>query len=397
VTTTTTITTPRRGRHSPELNRRLANVAIGSTCVLFAWAGAVIWVPSLDDARVVPTVLAPIALVTILATFGWMRADRQLGPQRVLTFTAMTMWAPLIVEDTRWSVTIMVIYVLAWSTGGLLGPALAIVTTIVWTGAWLNSGSAPWVVAIPCSVLATSIFASWAAERIAEDNRTKDDLIARLETSRRQLADAERKRGTLEERARFASEVHDTLAQGFTSIVLLSRYGKRTLQDPDIFEQIETTALENLDAARRLVENASPTELDDEQLTDALRRRLHAVVGEDRSTMSIIGSPRSYRGAVEITAYRAAQEAILNTQRHAAANRVQLAVHHLDYELLIEVVDDGTGFNVGQPNGQSVLSGGQGLKAMRDRVRSLGGDVHITSAPGQGTTVSVRLPTQANQ
>lgn len=379
-------------RHPNELKRRIAIMSIALTLVVFGLGGAVVWWPSLDDPSLVPTVLAPIVLAAVLASLFAMVHGARLSALRTLILISLALWSPLILDDDRWSTTIVVIYLLAWSVDGWRGAALAVVVTAVWMAAWLADGAQVWTVAIPLSVLAGSAFISWAADRIAADNHTKDELIARLESSRQQLAAAEREHGALAERARFASEVHDTLAQGFTSIVLLSRVGQRSDPDSTLLPQIEETALSNLDAARRLVHNVRPVELDDARLPDALRRQLHQVIGEDRSAMAITGTPCVYGGAIEVTAFRAVQEALLNISRHADATSVRLDVHYLADELAMKISDDGRGFADGEVTAREGVAGGQGIQAMRDRVASLGGIVDIDSALGIGTTVSVRLP-----
>ena len=377
------------------IRSRMALAAAALTTALFAIAGIAIWWPSLDSVRFVPTIVAPLALLAALVAFWVIASDLPVPVERSAIVIAIAVWAPLIFDDDAWSITVIVMYVLAWSADGVPGAVLAIAVTAIWSVGWLVEGADVWMLAIPGSVLMGSFFASWAADRIAEDNETKNQLIASLESSRRQLAEAEHSRGALAERARLASEVHDTLAQGFTSIVLLSRVARRAVPDSEQLEQIEVTALSNLDAARRLVANAHPAELDGAPLDDALRRQLDSVIGEDRSTMTIHGRSRPHGGAVEVAAFRAVQEALLNAHRHGAPDHVRLVVHHLDDEIVVDVIDDGCGFVIGERRARTGLPGGQGLEAMTARVESLGGTVRIESAPGSGTTVTVRLPTEA--
>ncbi len=379
-------------RELASVRKQMSSVAAALSAGLFALAGVVIWWPSFDRARFVPTVLAPVVAAAVVAAFAAIARSVPMWAERGAIVLALALWVPLIVEDDRWSITVVAMYVLAWSAEGILGAVLAVLLTIAWSAGWMIEGADVWMLAIPCSVLAGSFFVSWAADRIAADNDTKSQLIARLESSRQQLADAERERGALSERARFASEVHDTLAQGFTSIVLLSRVGQRGASESNHFVEIEEIALANLDAARRLVANARPVELDEAQLCDALRRQLHAVIGEEQSTLTVHGSPTSYGSALEVAAFRAVQEALHNAKRHADPKSVEVVVHHLEDELVVDVIDNGNGFVVGGPTSRLATSGGQGLQAMRDRVSSLGGSVHVDSVLESGTTVSIRLP-----
>jgi len=96
--------------------------------------------------------------------------------------------------------------------------------------------------------------------------------------------------------------------------------------------------------------------------------------------------PRRPANEVEQACFRIAQESLTNVLRHAHAGQVQLHLHHVeDHGLLLQVSDDGDGF---EPEGPR----GLGLIVMRERAQSAGGHLDIRSAPGAGTTITLQLP-----
>ena len=191
-----------------------------------------------------------------------------------------------------------------------------------------------------------------------------------------------------------AGEIHDTLAQGFTSIVLLARAGKRSADNTaDTLESIEATAQENLDTARRLVESSRPEELDRVSLPDALRRHLVASLPEDvRGEVAVVGSPLSLPGSVETVLLRAAQEGVRNACLHAQPDRVDVTLSYFDDAVTLGVRDDGNGFKDGRVSDRGDLTGGQGLATLARRVESLAGNLKIQPGDEGGTVLTVQLP-----
>lgn len=193
------------------------------------------------------------------------------------------------------------------------------------------------------------------------------------------------------ERERLAREIHDTVAQGLSSIVLL-------LQSATAKDHIGTaldTARSNLEEARRLVRAMTPAELDGRPLADALTR-LVATAGElGLSAETIVdGDPAPLPTAVEVALLRVAQGALANVQSHADAQRVRLTLTYQPDAVLLDVVDDGRGFDPALPPGTAPTSGtGIGLAAMRSRIAEVGGELVVESAPGAGTAVGARIPT----
>jgi signal transduction histidine kinase len=216
------------------------------------------------------------------------------------------------------------------------------------------------------------------------------------------LLEQARQAAVLEERQRMAREIHDTLAQGFTSIVMHLEAAEAALSD-DLataqhhLEQARSTARESLEEARRLVWALRPQHLERDSLPEALRRVVARWSQESDipAEVTVTGTPASLHPEVEVTLLRAAQEALTNVRKHARAGRVAVTLSYMDDLVVLDVQDDGVGFDPHLPevsNLREVRSGGFGLQAMRERVARLGGRLLIESAPGEGTTVVVEVP-----
>jgi signal transduction histidine kinase len=104
------------------------------------------------------------------------------------------------------------------------------------------------------------------------------------------------------------------------------------------------------------------------------------------------GTPRPLPKETEVVLLRAAQEALANVAKHAAAARVWLTLSYMDCEVALDVRDDGRGFEPAAVAAGSVSDGGFGLLAMRQRVEGLSGTLQVESEPGAGTVISVCVP-----
>ncbi len=204
----------------------------------------------------------------------------------------------------------------------------------------------------------------------------------------------QRETGALAERSRLARDIHDTLAQGYSSILLLARAGlARGATEAELLRQIEATAAENLVEARRVVHALSPAPLEGAPLPAAVRRlldRLAAETGID-AHLEVVGDPQVAATPVDIAVLRLVQGALANVRQHAGAARVVVSLSYEPGELLVDVVDDGRGFDPASV-GPSTDAGGFGLRAMTERVAAIGGRLSVESAPGEGTAIAVAVP-----
>ncbi|CAI9417816.1 sensor histidine kinase [Nocardioides sp. T2.26MG-1] len=230
-------------------------------------------------------------------------------------------------------------------------------------------------------------------QALTREVQTRQRLVEDLTRTRRQLALAERAAGVVEERERLAREIHDTVSQSLSSIIMLLHAAQRSepgsASGPERLEQARAAAEDALAETREFIHALAPPSLRTGGIVAALDRlarqteettglRVQLAVPQDTG---VLPTP------VEAGLLRVAQSAVANVAQHAHANRVDLTLTRLDDEIILDVVDDGAGFDT------SELATGRpdrtpfGLVAMRDRVASLGGTLVVESHHGQGTSV----------
>ncbi|MEU6819002.1 sensor histidine kinase [Streptomyces atriruber] len=251
---------------------------------------------------------------------------------------------------------------------------------------------------------AVAVAVVWGYQALYRESDQRRRLIEELTATRSDLAAAQHTAGVLAERERLAREIHDTLAQGLSSIQLLLRAAERALPAaPDnaarYVDQARQAAVDNLAEARRFVVALAPPALEGTTLAGALERLCittstrHQVTARFRLT----GEPVPLPTAHEVALLRIAQSALANTVRHAEARTADLTLRYLGDHVAVEIVDDGRGFDPDRVLDPDPEAGGFGLAAMRARVDALGGTLTIDSAPGDGTALAVRLPLDHDQ
>lgn len=231
---------------------------------------------------------------------------------------------------------------------------------------------------------------------IIEQSTRRRQLIEELESAQAQLAAAERREGMLQERQRLAREIHDTLAQGFTSIVMHLEAAEQALPDRlDVLQkhldQARGTARTSLEQARRVVLDLRPELLEERALPEAIDRAAGRWSEESGISfeVTITGERYALHPEIEVTLLRAVQEALNNVRKHANAAEVSITLSYMDDVIILDVQDDG---NMRQEPLKRPLSSGFGLQAMRERVQQLGGEVLLENEPGEGTTLVVSVP-----
>jgi signal transduction histidine kinase len=236
------------------------------------------------------------------------------------------------------------------------------------------------------------VYSRWMT-RVIEQSLERAALIEQLEATRAELAAAHHQAGVQAERHRLVGEIHDTLAQGFTSIVTLLQAAETSLKPGS--EQARrhldlalVTARENLAEARTLVTTLTPATLEAGTLGDSVHRVTGATGAQAgiEAHAEVTGTARRLPTGTEVVLLRVCQEALANVRKHAAARHVRVRLSYAGSTVRLTVEDDGKGFDPGKPNG------GYGLKGMLDRVRQAGGTVEVTSAPGAGTEVRAEVP-----
>jgi signal transduction histidine kinase len=280
------------------------------------------------------------------------------------------------------------------------------------------------VMAFNLGVAGIMFFFSWitveqAARRqrmiaeLAEANAKLEAAMAENAGLHAQLLAQAREAGVLDERARMAREIHDTIAQGLTGIitqleaarqVAVERlpHGSETSYESEQrqrhLDAAAGLARQSLSEARRSVRNLQPEPLDGVPLPDALAdvahhwSDLHALT----ATVTTTGTPRPMHPEIEGTLLRTAQEALANVAKHANATRVGLTLSYMEDQVTLDVRDDGAGFD---PSAAPPADGpgGFGLRAMRQRLDRVAGWLEIESEPGAGAAICATVPAIPSQ
>ena len=314
---------------------------------------------------------------------------------------AVGLWAPLIALDS-------VFLTLGF---GVLAPfclhdlrhgaAVVLVVAVGWIWQLTRErGGVPWpAVAAVCVFAAGTLLSVAYMATIVRQSRERQRLIEQLRATRAELAAAERQAGTLAERQRLARDLHDTLTQGFASVVLLLEAAEESLARGRPVErhidQALRSARDNLAESRRVVWALRPRPLTEQPLPHALGELTGRLAEETglRAETVVTGTARPLPAHVEEALLRIVQEALANVRKHAAASRVTVTLSYLDDLTMLDVHDDGVGFD--QAATAASAGGGLGLHAMAERVAALGGSMVIESAPGEGTTIAVEVPAPA--
>lgn len=226
-------------------------------------------------------------------------------------------------------------------------------------------------------------------------------VVARKQAERRQaeLMTQLQDSTVLEERNRMAGEIHDTLAQGFTGILVQLEAARDTItSSPEEatkhVERARDLARASLGEARRSVWSLRPLELEAEGLVDAVQHFLDRIAagGPTAVTFSLQGIPYPLPSGVAQGLLRVCQEAVVNALRHAKASRVLVYIMFDPSEVKLFVQDNGLGFDPGSRE----TGKGFGLTIMRERAERIGAQLEVHSEPGAGTRVimAVRAPAQ---
>jgi PAS domain S-box-containing protein len=201
------------------------------------------------------------------------------------------------------------------------------------------------------------------------------------------------------ERNRLARELHDSVTQALYSVTLYAEAAAilltdgKNLEAADHLRELRDTAQEALREMRLLIFELRPLALEKIGLVAALQTRLEAVEGRGgmQTELQVEGAPNAERlpFAVQEELYHIAQEALNNVLKHAHAQRVRVHLQFSDTVTCLEVWDDGVGFE----SERARERGGLGLRGMEERGQRIGGQLHIESALGKGTRVSIKVPT----
>jgi PAS domain S-box-containing protein len=258
---------------------------------------------------------------------------------------------------------------------------------------------------------------SWRHVEAAATNLLRDPLVRGMvlntrDITERVLAESQLKRlqsdqekllertvqATEQERKRVAAELHDGPVQHLTTLDIRLDRARRALNQAfatsqrEAIEQVQVRLREEVRGLRKMMSDLRPPALDNLGLVAALRGYL-ADLSRETGLECSMDSKIDTRliPAQEIVLYRVAQEALANVIKHAAAKRIWVTLQPDNGHVVLEVRDDGSGFD---PAGTSasVSNGHFGLLGMRERVEMAGGVWELSSKPGTGTVVRARVP-----
>jgi len=317
------------------------------------------------------------------------------------TVPALALVGGLLATSPVFFLLLWVLYPQIFATAPTLKVSIvtAVALSVVWVTAsagWSStpfSGPAWWsgVAQGAVGLLFAVCFGTWIT-RIIDESQARAALIDELATTRAELAAAHRQSGVLAERERLATEIHDTLAQGFASIAMLLQAADGSLdRDPDRarahLASAQRTARENLAEARALVAALQPVALQQASLPDAVVR-LADRCREDTGIqvrVEVAGDVRVLEPNDEVALLRAAQESLSNVRKHAHASTVTVMLDYGTDATTLTVADDGQGFD------PAAIAGGFGLSGLRHRLEQVGGSAAVASTVGGGTRVTVSV------
>lgn len=312
------------------------------------------------------------------------------------------------------SATIQALLIALLAAGVVLEPNMLLLQTLVLPLIWMTSRSTLQAILVTIGngivlALAYAAWGGWVADafaggfltaglstafslalglwitRIAEWGTERQTLLAELTAAQAGLETASREAGAMEERARLARDVHDTIAQSLTSIVMLAERA-RLDGSPAAVGLIEDAAREALLEARALVAVTSPAPSAD-SLGDALRRLGDRFARETGMRVEVAASDATLARDVQVVLLRCAQEGLANVRKHSGAAAARITLLTADAAEL-RIRDDGRGLG-----GVSIDDDrGFGLAGMRERVALVGGTLTVTDGDSPGTDLTVRIP-----
>jgi signal transduction histidine kinase len=229
-------------------------------------------------------------------------------------------------------------------------------------------------------------------------------VVSERERSAAELAASKRRETerALEQRRRIARDLHDSVSQALFSSILHTRAaqkaladggGQRTPQLRQMLQTIDELTKRAQSEMRRFIFEWGPEEIGD-GLVPALTRHVASFAGDGAVRIRVEGpsGPLPLRAETETQLYGIAREALANVVRHADADTATVLVHTTAGGVVLEVGDDGRGFDP-----QRVRAGRFGLESMRGRAGEIGADLAVISAPGRGTVVRVEVPAEEDR
>ncbi len=318
-----------------------------------------------------------------------------------------TVW--VLVVTLVWGILTLVAPSFAWTAVPLAFAALEVLAfgyavglVVLMTGViaigWMRIVDEfdPTLIAGPVGIALVTVLAYRTLE---QESITRQRLLDELVDAQDDLAAAQRRSGALAERTRLSREIHDSVGQGLSSINLLLNAAEQDWdRRPDLARSHVSTAAHSarsgLDEVRRVVRDLAPADIAGQDATDALPAALERLAAQTGQAIEVRvrvhGTPGPVPADLAGAVVRTVRGAMANVIEHSGAGQAVISLTYHPDEVLLDVRDDGTGFDPRRT--ADVDLRGRGLRGIADRAESFGGRAVVESAPGEGTTVSVAFP-----
>lgn len=345
------------------------------------------------------TVALAGAVCALYAVTAVLARSRQPGQRRQLwmpwMFALVAAWAVLVIVAPSFAWCSFAIFFLsrtafrgwpAYVAGGATATATAV--GLFRMSDWTD-------VAMLLGPLAAGALLTLIYDKIERDAALQRKLFDDVSQAQERLAASERAAGIAAERERVSREIHDTVTQGLASSLLMLEAAQRSWPDRRAQEDVgkATTLLRrNLADTRSLVHELSAPGLETAPLPEALEHAARQYI--DTLHVQVTGDSRPIPPEVRHALLRVTQSAVANIKLHARADHASVTLGYLPDAVTLDVFDDGRGFDPGSVPPASA-TGGYGLRAMRQRVEQLGGQLSVESTPGEGTIIAAQLPLPA--
>lgn len=352
--------------------------------------GVLLSVLALLNAAIPAGAIASAAAIVV----GWFLVGRRQNPVARNSYAALLIVASGVgtAFDPAFATVQCVAYPLVWTltegrTRGVVGSAA--VAVAVGIGTVVSTGSLVQALAVQGVSLALSIGLGLWITSIASQSHERQRLLDELRATQEKLSILDRDAGTTSERERLAREIHDTIAQDLTGIVMLSQRAQRELATGGAASEtlglLEESARTALAETRALVASGAPVALASGGIADALRRLGERFERETSVTVALRVDLGALDRDTEVVLLRCAQEGLANVRKHANASAVQLDAWSNAGAVGVRVADDGDGFD------PDAAADGFGLAGMRERLALVGGTLDVSSSPA-GTVLNATLP-----
>ena len=349
-------------------------------------AVAILAILLIDDSAPWQLALGGVAVAVFIAAwfgFGWRCADGSRGSAVFVVITILFAGSVTVANPAA-AIVQCIAFPLVWTRLERLGPTLVAnfaLAISVGTGLYVSTGSSFQAIVTEALSLSFSIGLGLWITSIATQSEKRRELLDELRAAQDQLALLSRDAGVTSERERLAREIHDTIAQDLTGLVMLAQRASRELAagtlEPSHIEVLEENARAALAETRALVAATASPGLEG-GISAALERLAIRFERETGITVTVTSTGSVTDRDTEVVLLRCAQEALANIRKHADATATTITLA----DTSLEVTDNGHGFDVGAE------SAGYGLNGMRDRLALVGGSITVASTT-DGTTLRV--------